>query len=132
MPLKNTTVHKSGILINERNKKTLIVPFQISLSQDFDRNNKFHSDLNRQFYYVLYPATKRYTIFFDRSNTNKPIIKINAYFSTLTLQGLYKLAKQTMQRLKNHLNNNGLIMKILDSNKVYQNIYLSYQKKWMK
>ncbi|NHK31482.1 MAG: hypothetical protein FK730_09035 [Asgard group archaeon] len=129
MPLKNASVHKSGILINEKNRKTLIVPFQISLSPDFNRNNKFHSELNRQIYYILSPATKRYTIFFDRSNTNKPIIKINAYFSTLTLQGLYKLAKQTMQRLKNHLNNNGLIVKILAPNKVYQNILSKLPKK---
>jgi hypothetical protein len=129
LPLKNATVHKSGILINEKNKKTLIVPFQISISPDFDHNTRFHSNLNKQIYYILSLSAKRYTVLFDRSNTNKPIIKINAYFSTLTLQGLYKIAKQTMQRLKNHLKNNGLVLKILESKKVYQDILSKLPKK---
>ena len=129
MSLKNATVHKSGILISEKNKKTLIVPFQISLSSDFNRNTKFQSDLNRQIYYILSLAAKRYTVFFSRSNTNKPIININAYFSTHTLQGLYKLAKQTMLSLKNHLNNNNLVLKILEPKKVYQEILSRLPKK---
>ena len=129
MPFKNATVHKSGILINEKNRKTLIVPFEISLSPDYDSNYKFQTELNRQIYYILSPTVKRFTIFFERSKKNTPIVKINAYFSTMTLQGLYKIAKQTMQRLKNHLNAIGLLVKILDSNKVYQNIQNKLPKK---
>lgn len=129
MSLKNTKAHKSGILIDEKNRKTLIVPVQISLSPNYNRNQKFHSEMNRQFYHLLFPATKRFTIFFDRSNANNPLIYIYAYFSTQTLQELYKIAKQTMQRLKKYLNNNGLLMKISITQKTHQDLLAKIPKK---
>jgi hypothetical protein len=121
LSLRNAKIYKSGILIDEKNKKTLIVPFQVFLTKEYDRNLKFQDSLNRQFYHLLIPSTKRFTIFFDRLN-DVPIIYFYTYFSAPTLQGLHKIAKSTLQRIKNYLKSLNLEIKILDTEIIHKSI----------
>ncbi|NHJ49522.1 MAG: hypothetical protein FK733_17160 [Asgard group archaeon] len=127
MSLKNAKAYKSGILIDDKNKRTLIVPFQLLLSESYNRNFKFLESLNRQLYHLLFPSANRFTIFFKRSNTNNPIIIVYVYFAAPTLLGLQKLAKQSLQRLKNYLNNIGLIIKIINPENIYNDIMKNTQ-----
>ncbi|NHJ38629.1 MAG: hypothetical protein FK731_01255 [Asgard group archaeon] len=129
MSVKNAKAHKSGILFDEKNRKVLIVPFQILISPNYNKNYIFHTEINRQIFHILFPASKRFTLFFNRTYTNNHCINLFVYVSTKTLHELHKNKKQTINRLKNFLNNNGLLIKIINSEIFLQDLLDSIPKK---
>ncbi len=114
MSIRNAQAHKSGILFDQTDKKTLVIPFKIELSSRYDCSLKFPENINRPFFYFFYPSIYRYTLFFNRDKNNKPEILLNAYLTANTLKDLSNKAPQIIMTLKTNLENQGLSLKLID------------------
>ncbi|HUT79897.1 MAG TPA: hypothetical protein VMZ29_01740 [Candidatus Bathyarchaeia archaeon] len=117
MSIRYAQAHKGGILFDQQDKKTLIIPFKIELSSTYDRSIKFPESINRPFFYFFYPSIYRYTIFFGRDKANKPEISLNIYLTSSTQKGLSQKALQVVSSLKTNLANHGISLILLDPEK---------------
>ena len=125
MSLRNARTYKSGILLQDKEKLTLIVPFQILLAHDFNKQIKIPRKITQPLYELLLQNTRRYTLFFKRTEENKPKLEVYAYFTGSHQKELLAKVKSTTNNLVRFLADFKLKVKILDTQKILEEILQS-------
>jgi len=120
MSLKNARAYKSGILLQDSDKLSLIVPLQIHLATDFNKQIRIPQKINQPIYGLLLQNATRYTFFFERNELNKPKILLYIYFTGRNQKELLLKVKSTINNLVRFLADLKLKVKILDSKQTLQ------------
>ncbi len=120
MSLRNARTYKSGILLQDSDKLTLIVPLQIHLAADFNSQIRISQKINQPIYGLLLQNVARYTFFFDRNELNKPKLLLYIYFTGINQTELLTKVKSTINTLVRFLADLKLKVKILDSKQTLQ------------
>ncbi len=122
MSLRNAQALKSGILLQDSKKKSIIVPIQIIPTQNWDENSKFPEKMNGQLFNLLFPKMDRCTIFFDRDSENKPVLLMFAYLSSQATKDLAFKTKRFVTNLVRFLAEVNLKIKLLDTQEVLKEL----------
>jgi len=115
MSLKNARPYKSGILLQDSDKLSLIVPLQIQLATDFNKQIRIPQKINQPIYGLLLQNVARYTFFFERNELNKPKLLLYINFTGKSQTELLTKVKSTINTLVRFLADLKLKVKILDS-----------------
>ena len=120
MSLKNARTYKSGILLQDSEKLTLIVPLQIHLATDFNKQLRIPQKINQPIYGLLLQNVARYTFIFDRNELNQPRLLLYIYFTGINQTELLTKVKSTINSFVRFLTDLKLKVKILDSKQTLQ------------
>lgn len=120
MSLRNARTFKSGILLQDPEKLSLIVPLQILLASDFNKQLRIPQKINQPIYSLLLQNVSKYTIFFRRNELNKPKLLFYIYFNGRNQTELLTAVKSTINNLVRFLADIKLKAKILDSKQTLQ------------
>ncbi|NHJ32616.1 MAG: hypothetical protein FK732_07120 [Asgard group archaeon] len=120
MSLNNARAYKSGILFQDSEKLSLIVPLQILVPKDFNKQIKISQKINQPLYGLLLQNVTRYTFTFDRNEFNKPKLFLYIYFSGRNQKELLVKVKNTINSFTRFLTDLKLGVKILDSTQTLQ------------
>ncbi|MCK5046061.1 MAG: hypothetical protein KAJ76_02425 [Candidatus Heimdallarchaeota archaeon] len=120
MSLKNARTYKSGILLQDSEKLTLIVPLQIHLATDFNKQIRIPQKINQLIYGLLLQNVARYTFIFDRNELNQPKLLQYIYFTGINQTELLTKVKSTINSFVRFLADLKLKVKILDSKQTLQ------------
>lgn len=120
MSLRNARTYKSGILLQDSDKLSLIVPLQIHLATDFNKQIRIPQKINQPIYSLLLQNVARYTFFFERNELNKPKLLLYIYFTGRNQTELLTKVKSTINTLVRFLADLKLKVKILDSKQTLQ------------
>ena len=122
MSLKNAHAYKNGILLKDAEKFSLLVPIQITLSENFKKEVKIQEKINRSLFYFLTQNTNRYSIIFDRDSNNNPKMIFYLYFSDNEKTKLFENAQSAMTHLNKFLMDLNLKIIFLNAEKILQEI----------
>ncbi len=120
MSLKNARTYKSGILLQDSEKLTLIVPLQIHLATDFNKQLRIPQKINQPIYGLLLQNVARYTFIFDRNELNQPKLFLYIYFTGINQTELLTKVRSTISSFVRFLTDLKLKVKILDSKQTLQ------------
>jgi len=120
MSLRNARTFKSGILLQDSEKISLIVPLQILLASDFNKQIRIPQKINQPIYGLLLQNVSKYTLCFRRNELNKPKLLLYLYFTGRNQKDLLTAVKNTINNLVRFLADIKLKVKVLDSKQTLQ------------